>query len=98
MTYPWFTSIYHSKTLIGHLQNAALRNRWILRGVAKDPPYSLANHSSTLMRQGFYRAQVTQKISFSFHLGRGGIEIAVFHVDCVSRRKNTLPACPQIHA
>lgn len=97
-TYSRFTSIDHSKTLIGHFQDAALRDRRILQGVAKDSPHRLTNHSSTFVRQGLHRTQVTQKISLSLYFGRGRIEIAVVHVDRISWRKDTLPACPQIHA
>lgn len=96
--YPWLTSIDHPEALIGHLQDAALRGGRLLRGIAQNPSYRLANHSRAFMRQGLHRAQVTQQVSLLFHLGRARVEVAVVHVDRISRWKDALSARPQIHA
>lgn len=55
-TYSRFTSIDHPETLIGHFQDAALRDGRILRGIAKNSPHRLTDHSCTFVRQGFHRA------------------------------------------
>lgn len=94
--YPWFTSVDHSKTLIGHLQDAALRNGRGLR-VSDDSSNSLANDTCTFVRQRFHGSQVTQEVTFPFHFRRRGIEITVIHIDRIRRGEDTLATCSQVH-
>ena len=91
LTFPWFTPVDHSKTLVRHLQDAALRDGRVLR-VPNDPPNRLADDAGTFVRQRLHGTQVAQKVPFPFHFRRRGVEITVIHVDRVRRGEDTLSA------